>query len=125
MNIHHNGKDLELLQEPCLSGVKGKEFYEARAIDNERNEYIITWALLPDYDPQTNDEEGDACDWDCYTVAKIYQKHEIDSIAASLYDGGWRSDDREGLIYEYGMTDEVVEAITEKLAEYEEKNINT
>ncbi len=44
---------------------------------------------------------------------------EIQSIAASLYDGGWRSDDKDGLIYEYNMPEDEAEKVCEWLAEFE------
>lgn len=46
---------------------------------------------------------------------------ELETTAASLYDGGWRAADREELKGEYGFTDEELEVVTEKLKEYEER----
>ena len=40
--------------------------------------------------------------------------------AASLYDGGWRSTDKEELMTEYELTEEEAEKICEFLKEYEE-----
>lgn len=42
-------------------------------------------------------------------------------IIASLYDGGWRSDDLYQLISEYDITKEEAEAICKGLAEMEEQ----
>lgn len=42
------------------------------------------------------------------------------SIAASLYDGGWRAEDREQLVSEYNLTTEEVEEICKLLEEMEE-----
>lgn len=44
---------------------------------------------------------------------------DIEMSAAALYDGGWRADDKDDLISEYGLTEEEVNAICEKLAEYD------
>jgi hypothetical protein len=44
---------------------------------------------------------------------------DIESSAAALYDGGWRSDDREELIAEYQLSEDEADAICEKLKEYE------
>lgn len=39
--------------------------------------------------------------------------------AAALYDGGWRSEDKEELMAEYELTEEEAEAICEELRSYE------
>ena len=44
---------------------------------------------------------------------------DIESSAAALYDGGWRSDDREELIAEYQLSEDEADAICKKLKEYE------
>lgn len=44
---------------------------------------------------------------------------DIESSAAALYDGGWRSEDKEQLISEYDLTEEEAEAICERLATFE------
>ena len=46
---------------------------------------------------------------------------ELETAAASLYDGGWRASDGEELKKEYGLTDDELEVIVEKLNEYEER----
>ena len=43
------------------------------------------------------------------------------SMAASLYDGGWRAEDREQLISEYSLTTEEADEICETLKEMEEE----
>lgn len=40
--------------------------------------------------------------------------------AASLFDGGWRSDDREDLIKEYGITDAEADELCEELRKMED-----
>lgn len=44
---------------------------------------------------------------------------EISSMAAALYDGGWRAEDREDLIAEYELTEEEATAICNMLESYE------
>jgi len=41
------------------------------------------------------------------------------SMAAALYDGGWRAEDKEQLQAEYDLTDDDVKRIVDLLAEYE------
>lgn len=43
---------------------------------------------------------------------------DYDTMAASLYDGGWRAEDRDDIKDEYDLTDEQTEKICERLAEY-------
>ena len=44
---------------------------------------------------------------------------DYESMAAALYDGGWRADDKDQLKTEYDLTDEDVERIVDLLATYE------
>ena len=41
------------------------------------------------------------------------------SMAAALYDGGWRAEDKEQLQAEYDLSDEDLERIVDLLATYE------
>lgn len=41
--------------------------------------------------------------------------------AASLFDGGWRAEDREELISEYELTEEEADEICKLLADFSEK----
>ncbi len=41
--------------------------------------------------------------------------HKIESMAAALYDGGWRAADREQLIEEHSLDKETVDAVCECL----------
>ena len=67
-----------------------------------------------------------------YTVKEHKIKHQteemkmkdIESSAATLYDGGWRTDEREALIGEYDLTEEEADVICEKLAEYAARENN-
>ena len=38
--------------------------YVGKAEDKDGNEYLVVWHLQDDFDPRTNDDESDACDWD-------------------------------------------------------------
>lgn len=46
---------------------------------------------------------------------------DLETEAASLYDGGWRAKDRDAIQKEYDLTDDDTDAIVEKLKEYEER----
>jgi hypothetical protein len=46
---------------------------------------------------------------------------DVQSIAAALYDGGWRATDREWLIAEYELDVDEADAICEKLRDYEDR----
>lgn len=48
---------------------------------------------------------------------------DILSAAASLYDGGWRSEDRDDLIEEYGLTGDEADKLCEALAEYDHQEV--
>ena len=54
---------------------------------------------------------------------KIYirSNHGMDNqySAANLYDGGWRADDRDELIEEYGLTEDEADDICKELARIE------
>lgn len=43
--------------------------------------------------------------------------------AASLYDGGWRSEDRDDLIDEYDLTEDEADAICAELSAIEAKKV--
>lgn len=53
-------------------------------------------------------------------MEKRYDFAEVTSIAASLYEGGWRAEDKEALMQEYEMSEENAEIICEQLREYED-----
>ena len=46
-------------------------------------------------------------------------RKDYGSMAAALYDGGWRADDKDQLKVEYDLTDDDVERIVDLLAEYD------
>jgi hypothetical protein len=41
-----------------------RDWYEADGTDKDGNEYRIVWALRKGFDPATNPDESEACDWD-------------------------------------------------------------
>lgn len=43
-------------------------------------------------------------------------------MACSLYDGGWRKEDREEMKGEYNLTDKEVDIVCDRLEELEEEN---
>ena len=52
---------------------------------------------------------------------------QLETVAASLYDGGWRAEDIDELVEEYGLTVEYAEKLTEVLKIITEikKDLNT
>ena len=50
---------------------------------------------------------------------------DIQNAASSLYDGGWRSHDRDWLQEEYSLPDDEVDAIVKYLAEYEAQEVQS
>ena len=45
---------------------------------------------------------------------------DYESSAAALYDGGWRSEDKDQLMSEYDMTEEEADEVCEYLKRFEE-----
>ena len=45
----------------------------------------------------------------------------FEDAAASLFDGGWRAEDKKELVEQYELTDEEAEKIIQYLIEYEEE----
>lgn len=48
-----------------------------------------------------------------------------DYTAVSLYDGGWRPEDKDQLMEEYGLTDEEATAICAQLVKIQEQSAPT
>lgn len=48
------------------------------------------------------------------------QRHELEDVAASLYDGGWRAEDRAEMVSEYGLTTEEASQICELLLTWDD-----
>jgi len=55
---------LELTQEAYLCSNGNNQWYEAHAIDWNRNDYIVFWEIKDDFNTRTDDDESYACDWD-------------------------------------------------------------
>jgi hypothetical protein len=49
-------------------------------------------------------------------------RENVYQYTGSLYDGGWRSIDREQLISEYDLTEDEADVLTEALDEFEHKH---
>lgn len=45
---------------------------------------------------------------------------DVQALAAALYDGGWRANDRDELIAEYDLNEDEADAICKMLRENEE-----
>lgn len=39
-------------------------WYTAHAKDEDGNDYRVYWRIRDDFDPDADQDEGDACDWD-------------------------------------------------------------
>ena len=66
--VNFNGKKLYLIQQAYYTG---DETYGSIAIDEEGNDYRVNWETSDAWkalDPEQREDEGDACDWDIYTV---------------------------------------------------------
>jgi hypothetical protein len=49
------------------------------------------------------------------------EKIKLSYTAASLYDGGWRAEDRDRLIDEYELSEQEADTICEYIKRYEEE----
>jgi hypothetical protein len=45
-------------------------FYEAHALDEDENEYMIYWPVI-NHNYHDGGDESDACDWDDYEITKL------------------------------------------------------
>jgi len=66
--VEFDNKKLYLTQQPYI---ELGDVYRATAIDTENNVYEIEWDIKDDFDPSTDEDESDACDWNKYTVRKL------------------------------------------------------
>ena len=51
-------------------------------------------------------------------LRRIEMEFDVTSIAAALYDGGWRAGDYDWLVQEYHLTTEQAKAICDDLAAF-------
>lgn len=70
--IKYNGLELRLTQDPyiedlMLSGMQRKVVYQAHAVDENDDEYIIIWNVID----LSCEDESEACDWDKFTVKAL------------------------------------------------------
>ena len=70
----------------------------------------------PDED-EPNEDEPDEDEPD----NRLKDEAEFSTMAAALYDGGWRAEDRDDLKAEYDLTDEKADKICEYLKSYDEE----
>ena len=50
---------------------------------------------------------------------RMKELSNLQSIAAALYDGGWRSKDKECIVEEYGLSESDAETVCALLEKYE------
>jgi hypothetical protein len=72
VTVNYKGLDLKLMQEPyindqMLSGVQRRCVYEALAIDDNDDEYMVTWNVIN----LDCEDESEACNWDKFTVTAL------------------------------------------------------
>lgn len=70
-----------------------------------------------DYDPENPDLDLNYSIEDRPATDPV----DLETEAASLYDGGWRAEDRDSIQKEYDLTDDDTDAIVKKLADYENR----
>lgn len=69
--VDHQGRLLTIMQNPYASSDIGTEdYYEALAIDDQENEYLVYWKVL-DHE-EIPEDESEMCDWEKYEVKKLH-----------------------------------------------------
>jgi hypothetical protein len=58
--VKYRGKELVLTQNPYICGTDAYSWYACHAVDNEEEEYIVTWDIT-----------NPACDWEVYSVGAL------------------------------------------------------
>jgi hypothetical protein len=66
--VEFDNKKLYLTQQPYIDL---NNVYHATAIDMEDNIYEVEWDIRDDFDPRTDEDESNACDWNKYAVRKL------------------------------------------------------
>lgn len=61
-NVTHKNKVLSLKNEPHIS--ECRDFFQALAVDYQRNAYAILWPIT--------DSANDTCNWDQYEVKFLF-----------------------------------------------------
>lgn len=67
-DVKHNDRIVHLTQQAYLAGTKDQPVYRANGVDDEGNDYRVTWTPYDNF--MEFDDESDCCDWDKYTVSK-------------------------------------------------------
>ena len=67
MKVIFKNKEYTLTQEAYIAGTNENKYYEAAAIDENGNKYIVVWNILDNYNPEDGDDEGWAGDWEAPT----------------------------------------------------------
>lgn len=114
----------DFFEDACINE-KYNEVLDAYRVDDV--DYLVDYAKSyldgtnPDVDyPEDYDPDDPEYDLD-YSIEDRPTANPVDleTGAASLYDGGWRAADRDAFQKEYDLTDDDTDAIVEKLKEYE------
>lgn len=64
MNLVHEGKLYTIIKGPYVEGIYEIPYYEAQAVDEQGNLYLIKWEILDLEDEEQNWlDDVDACDW--------------------------------------------------------------
>lgn len=83
-----NSKHIIMLKQPAyITGTNYDDgYYTASGRININGEWVdcrIEWQIRDDYDPFTDDDEGDACDWDKFDV--YFESERINGELVSGY----------------------------------------
>lgn len=63
MKVNFENKEYTLTQEAYITGNNENPYYEAAAVDENGEKYMVIWYILDNYNPEDGDE-GEACDWE-------------------------------------------------------------
>jgi hypothetical protein len=110
--VEHQGATIYLQQEAYNAAEQGQQpYYRARGMDEDGNEYTVTWQITDEFRDLLKEweetretrliDEGNACDWDVYTVEGPSLQDRVDAaqnlrhLASILnsYDPGEDTDD--------------------------------
>lgn len=70
--VMDDGKLVFMTQQAYLSGSNESPRYEARAVDVDGNDYLVTWIPYDNYQERmAEDDESACCDWDVFSVAAL------------------------------------------------------
>jgi hypothetical protein len=70
-DVTHNGITVHLTQQAYAEncGTDGGVYYQAKGVDNDGNEYRVTWSTYDNADEIESEDE--MCDWDDYSVEAL------------------------------------------------------